>query len=319
MNELLLFHAGNRQFGVALPLVRSIQGAKSLFEEPADGEHEPSDAGQKRNFCTPPPRCSHSYVRIPEAEFPVPIYDLSAILGDGLPSESSENKKVMFVSVRDHSIALKVDRVERVISVEKDRIESLSPVFRGYALNWFPRVLKQNDSLILLLNPGGILGIEEEYQADEDDLSQTEDIPDNEALQVPDDESLAVSEESEADWSALRGEEAEQIPVESLRTEEFQPEDLIYPEIPDPEIPSLSEVFETERPDISPKPEFPTDPEKLESLLSHIVKQEIMSEMILSILTPYMEEAVEQEIGMVKKIWRNNLKKKRKEKRERTG
>ncbi|OQX28431.1 MAG: hypothetical protein BWK80_00040 [Desulfobacteraceae bacterium IS3] len=336
MNELLLFHAGNRQFGVALPLVRSIQGAKSLFEEPADGEHEPSDA-------EPPPRCSHSYVRMPESEFPVPIYDLSAILGGSLPSESSENRKVMFVVVQDHHIALKVDRVERVISVEKDRIELNSPVFAGNALTWFPRVLKHDDNLILLLNPGGILGIKEEYSEDdadlkEDDLFQHQEMPDEEAFssQVSDDEDIrsvenfADKEESEQDFPQTEPTEEASFSVADIQADEFQPEDMIsedIPEYPDAEILSLSEALQTGETVYPEIPEEPAaslvsdlaekklpDPKTLENLLTHIVKQEIVSDMILHILTPHLEEAVEQEIGIVKKIWLNKMKKKRNEK-----
>jgi chemotaxis signal transduction protein len=339
MNELLLFHAGNRQFGVDLPLVRSIQGAKSLCEEPADGEHEPSDAEQKCNFCTPPPTWNHSYVRMPDAESLIPIYDLSAILGGSLPSESSENRKVMFVVVRDHPIALKVDRVERVISVEKDRIESLSPVFAGNALTWFPRVLKQDDNLILLLNPGGILGIEEEYYEDagdpkEDDLFQPQEMPDEVAnySRVSDAvsdirgvENLADTEESEQDLPQTEPPGEASFSVADIQADEFQPEDMISAEIqeyPDAEILSLSEALqtgETVYPEIPEKPAHAVgfdlaekklpDPKTLENLLTHIVKQEIVSDMILRIFTPHLEEAVEQEIGIVKKIWLNKLKK----------
>ncbi len=343
MNELLLFHAGDRQFGVALSLVRSIQGAKTLCEEPADGEHEPSDAElpvqKKADFnktvCTPP----DVYVRMPDAESPVPLYDLSAILGGSFYSESSENKKVMFVVVQNHPIALKVDRVERVISVEKDRIESLSPVLGGQALAWFPRVLKQEDNLILLLNPGGILGIEEEYQEeDEDDLLQSREISVDEEPAGPEDS------EQDLPQTELPGEAVseEQLSLADIRTDDFQPEDsqedIIDPEckadlhthagepcIPDAEILSLSEAFQTgeipeEAAQAQPgtpgwvKPAFPDDPETLENLLAHIVKQEIMSDMILHIVTPHLEQAVEQEIGMVKKILRKNLKKVRNEK-----
>ncbi|GEM_PF-3467154 len=353
MNELLLFHAGNRQFGVELPLVRSIQGAKSLCEEPAEGEHEPSDAGlsvqKNADFnntdCTPPPTWNHSYVRMPDAESPIPIYDLSAILGGSLPSESSENRKVMFVVVQDHPIALKVDRVERVISVEKDRIESLSPVFAGNSLTWFPRVLKQDDNLILLLNPGGILGIEDEYCEDagdlkeEDDLFQPREMPDEEAFpsRVSDEvsdirgvENLADTEESEQDLPQTEPAEEAGFSVADIRADEFQPEDMIseeIPEYPDAEILSLSEALQTGDTVYPEIPEEPAaavvsglaekklpDPKTLENLLTHIVKQEIVSDMILRIFTPHLEEAVEQEIGIVKKIWLKNLKKVRNEK-----
>lgn len=344
MNELLLFHAGDRQFGVPLPLVKSIQGAKTLCEEPAAEQQELSDAEcgsgeQKSDFCIHPLILSHSYVRMPEAEFPVPIYDLSAILGDASRPEASENKKVMFVSVQDHPLALKVDRVERVISVEKDRIESLSPVLGAHVLAWFPRVLKQEDNLVLLLNPGGILGIEDEYQeAEEDDLLQLREISDDEEPAGPDDseQNLPQTEPPEEAVSE------EELSLAEIRTDDFQPEDIIEditdpeckadvhthagePCIPDAEILSLSEAVRSgdipektiqTQPETPGwvKPAFPDDPETLENLLTRIVKQEIVSDMILHLLTPYIEQAVEQEIGMVKKIWRKNLRKVRNEK-----
>jgi len=154
MKELLLFQVGNRQFGLDLPLVRSIHGASAFFEKQVnDGDS-----------------------RVPMVRFQfedMPLYDLSAILGEDLcrqemkmgssatsqtqpPSYDPENKKVMLVSVQGSLVALKVDRIERVVSVTSDQIEAISPVFKGTALDWFPRVLKQEKQLILLLNPDGI-------------------------------------------------------------------------------------------------------------------------------------------------------------------
>ena len=156
MKELLLFQIGNRQFGLDLPLVRSIHGASAFFEEQVkDGDS-----------------------RVPMVRFQfedMPLYDLSVILGEELcrqevkmgssataqtqpspPSYEQENKKVMLVSAQGRLLALKVDRIERVVSASSDQIETLSPIFKGAALDWFPRVLKQDRQLILLLNPEGI-------------------------------------------------------------------------------------------------------------------------------------------------------------------
>lgn len=177
MKELLLFQVGNRQFGLDLPLVRSIHGARAFFEEqPEDGDSQ-----------------------VPMVRFQfedMPLYDLSALLGGALSrqkmqwgtdapspvprpndSDDPEHQKVMLVAVQGRLVALRVDRIERVVSVAGDQIEPLSPVFKGPALDWFPRVLRHDNQLILLLNPDGIRwDAARKTDALPDDLGELENI-----------------------------------------------------------------------------------------------------------------------------------------------
>ena len=60
------------------------------------------------------------------------------------------------VKVEEHSIGIIVNRVDQVVSVDNDRIESLSPIFKGASMSCFPNVLKHEDTLILILAPQGI-------------------------------------------------------------------------------------------------------------------------------------------------------------------
>jgi len=135
MKELLLFQAGNIQFGLNLPLVKSIHNVNARIEE---------QAGR-----------SHKLLQVMDGE-EFPLYDLPSILGDVTSSGDPMSQKVILVEAHEHPIALGVDRVERVVSVNSDRIQPLPPIFKGLSLSCFPQVLKHEDELILLLNPEGI-------------------------------------------------------------------------------------------------------------------------------------------------------------------
>ena len=141
MKELLLFQAGNIQFGLDLPLVKSIHSVNARFAE---------QAGR-----------SHRLVQVMDGE-EFPLYDLPTIFGDVTSSGDPMSQKVILVEAQEHPIALGVDRVERVVSVNSDRIQPLPPIFKGLPLSCFPKVLKHEDELILLLNPEGISDLKPE-------------------------------------------------------------------------------------------------------------------------------------------------------------
>ncbi|MBT8357791.1 MAG: chemotaxis protein CheW [Deltaproteobacteria bacterium] len=132
MKELLLFQAGNIQFGLNLPLVKSIQGVNARFAE---------QAGR-----------SHKLVQVMDGE-ELPLYDLPSILRDKTTSDEPMSQKVILVEAHEHPIALGVDRVKQVVSVSSDHIHPLPRIFNGSSLSCFPQVLKHEDALILLLNP----------------------------------------------------------------------------------------------------------------------------------------------------------------------
>jgi len=155
MKELLLFQAGNIQFGLNLPLVKSIQGVNARFAE---------QAGR-----------SHKLVQVMDGE-ELPLYDLPSILRDETPSDDPMSQKVILVEAHEHPIALGVDRVKQVVSVSSDRIYPLPRIFNGLSQNCFPRVLKHEDELILLLNPEEIENLEPKIPDTETDTPEPEAI-----------------------------------------------------------------------------------------------------------------------------------------------
>ena len=144
MQTLVLFQIGARQFGMDMPLVESIHRARSLFGE--QSEQTLNDTlelnGEEIVLC-----------------------DLPSLLGEEESSRDMAKKKVMLVKSGDHSMALIVDRVDGVISVETDLLAPLPPVFQGPALACFPRALARDDDLVLLLEPEGMSGVVREDAA----------------------------------------------------------------------------------------------------------------------------------------------------------
>jgi chemotaxis signal transduction protein len=135
MQRLVLFHVGDNQFGIDMAVTRSIETAGRLLGE------QPG-AADKRSLTV-------------DGE-EVPLFDLSTMLGGATSSCDPQGRKVMLVRSGGHHVALIVDRVDRVTEVGSGRIAPLPPVFRGPALAWFPRVLMQEDRLVLVLSPEGI-------------------------------------------------------------------------------------------------------------------------------------------------------------------
>lgn len=143
MKELLLFQVGTLQLGMDLSTVRSIQSAPGIA----------SNQVEKHNRFTP----------LTEDQ-DVPLYNLSAVLGDENSSANPENEKLIVVNAQDQPVGLIVERVDRVVKVDNDRIEPLSPIFKGPALSCFPRVLRHEDKLVLLLAPRGMMDIAQQMQ-----------------------------------------------------------------------------------------------------------------------------------------------------------
>jgi len=141
MKELLLFQAGKFQFGLNLPLVKSIHSVNARFAEQAGRSHRLMQVMDGDEF---------------------PLYDLPSILKDETSSGDPIGQKVIMVEAHEHPIALGVDRVERVVSVNSDRIHPLPLIFKGLPLSCFPQVLKHEDELILLFNPEEIENLEPE-------------------------------------------------------------------------------------------------------------------------------------------------------------
>jgi chemotaxis signal transduction protein len=138
MKELLLFQAGAMQLGMDLSSVMSIQSMPgTLSRQP-----------EKHNLFAP----------LTEAQG-ISLIHLSAILGNENFSADPEIKKLIVVRTPDKPVGLIVERVDRVIKTDTNRIEPLSPIFRGPALSCFPRVFKHEGRLVLLLAPQAMVNI----------------------------------------------------------------------------------------------------------------------------------------------------------------
>jgi len=290
-NELLLFQAGNRQFGLSLLIVKSIHGANVFAEE---------QLGQEDAAVGIQPFLNQTRIRIPNTEFSVPLYNLSSILaedsflyhsgnnpvseGEFVPdpgqtypcSESGTGvkEKVMLLNVRNHPLALKVDRVDGVVSVESSQIEPLSPIFKGTSLDWFPQVLKRNGNLILILNPEGIEGRKKEDEEDSStDLTcaiQTDAVVEEKKHTEPTDTASDIRHPASNLMEAVGTELDSEITLTPLLMEDI-------------------------------------DPKKLEGTLTRIIKGEKMSDMVLQIFARQLEETVAQEIGKVKQFLMKKL------------
>jgi len=143
MKELLLFQVGAMQLGMDLSFVKSIQGAPGIASEAVEKHNRFASMVEDQN---------------------VSLYNLSAVLGDENSSADPENEKLIVVNAQDRPVGLIVERVDRVIKVDNDRIEPLSPIFHGPALSCFPKVLKHEGKLVLLLTPQGIVDIARQMQ-----------------------------------------------------------------------------------------------------------------------------------------------------------
>ena len=138
MTELLLFRVGAAQFAIDLPLISNIQSAKSSIVLQNEG-----GAGLLQT----------------ESGEEIPLFDLAYFfLGNGYPQDSRD-KKIMRLELDENPLALIVDRVDQVVGIDNENLEPLSLIFKGPAQACFPFVLKQRDSLVLLLAPEGFVKI----------------------------------------------------------------------------------------------------------------------------------------------------------------
>jgi chemotaxis signal transduction protein len=147
MQELLLFQIGAMQLGMDLSYVMNIQGASGIASEQAEKQNRFASMAEGHN---------------------VALYNLSAILGVENSAADPENEKLIVVNAQDQPVGLIVERVDRVIKVANDQIEPLSPIFQGPSLSCFPKVLKHEGKLVLLLAPQGMVDIIRQMQKYQD-------------------------------------------------------------------------------------------------------------------------------------------------------
>ena len=135
MKKMLLFQVGARPFGIDLPRVKSIQSVKHIVDVGAEGSNQLTRLFDDKQTA---------------------LYDLVSIFEKETACRDFENEKLIMVEADGQSMGLIVSRVNQVISVDNDRIQPLSPIFKGASMACFPKVLKQEDTLILILAPEGI-------------------------------------------------------------------------------------------------------------------------------------------------------------------
>ncbi len=229
-----------------LSLIRSIYKTDAFFE----GQAEKRDSGERALNQT------EQTLFIDGKE--IPLYDLSLLLSEGSAVSDSDGKRIMLTDIQGHFIAVKADRIENVISVAGDRIEPLPPVFGNPSLICFPRVLKQADTLILLLD---IEGIEKSKISQASKISKIS-------------QASKISKTSQASkiskTSEVSGDELNLISSAILK--------------------SIKELAE----DIKP--------EELETLLTRIVQEKIIADIIIRHLKKIIERSVFLEIKRIKKV-----------------
>ena len=135
MKKVLLFQVGTRPFGTDLQLVKSIQSVKHIVDERVEGSNPLGRVFDDKQSS---------------------LYDLVSIFEKENAGRDFENEKLIMVEAEEKFMGMIVSRIDRVVSVDIDRIEPLSPLFKGASMACFPKVLKHEDALILLLAPEGI-------------------------------------------------------------------------------------------------------------------------------------------------------------------
>jgi len=184
-----------------------------------------------------------------------PLYNLLSILGEEKSSDSRQSEKFIVVKAQDQQVGLIVDRVDRVVTVDSDRIEPLSPIFKGPARSCFPRVLKHEDKLVLLLAPEGIVNIAQETQKPTNLRDGLDSIKQDEARSEARSADTAVSShhtEVASDPFFAKDDHSEQD--EFNETELPQSNPIISAQGPDPEVQRI-EPTEVDFQSQFPKPE----------------------------------------------------------------
>ena len=135
MKTMLLFQVGNGSYAIDLTSVRSIQSVKHITDERNKGG---IPFGQM------------------QSEEQTALYDLISFFENETVDRDDETEKIVMVENEGRSMGLIVSRVDNVITVDREKLQPLSPIFRKVAASCFPKVLKHEDRLILLIAPVAI-------------------------------------------------------------------------------------------------------------------------------------------------------------------
>ncbi len=140
MTEIMLFHTADRVFGVELAHVREVHRANMV------PLHDPSENSPE----------SRMLAGFPDGKS-APLHDLCGILAETACTLPGKHGKILRIDAGNRELALRVEDTGRVIEAEPERILPLPDVFGEKTNAWFPRVLVREETLILLLNPSGMI------------------------------------------------------------------------------------------------------------------------------------------------------------------
>lgn len=90
----------------------------------------------------------------------VPVLDLRERLGLAAPSPS-EQARLVVVTLEDGPVALIVDAVHEVLSVESDAVETAPPVYRGLAREYVQGIVRREERIFVLLDAGRLVSSQE--------------------------------------------------------------------------------------------------------------------------------------------------------------
>lgn len=95
----------------------------------------------------------------------IPVYDLRAKFG--LPAASEEDRQYIIVRVKDSKIALEVDGVKEIHDVYDEDIFNVPPIIINQNTKYLKKVIKSENTLIVLIDVDYLLSEEEMKKIDE--------------------------------------------------------------------------------------------------------------------------------------------------------
>jgi len=145
MREIMLFRAGDRQFGMDLSWVKRVYRAADLTE--VQGKIDADTEGLR--FC-----------RLPDGA-EMPLYDFPMIFGNMPHARTafSPGRKIILLEADGTALSILADHIDHVVETDADHFFPLHPVFGEKSRKWFPAVFRTGTRLIPLLYPGGMAGI----------------------------------------------------------------------------------------------------------------------------------------------------------------
>ncbi len=136
--KMMLFNVGNKRFAMDISYIKKVHTGNDISFLSNDGKEEK--------------------IRIPEG-IEMPLHNLPAIFNKR-PSDYGKNQlKVLCLNADGKFLAIGVDHIEKVINIPDNDLESLPPIFRGESRKWFPFIFIKNGELIPVIDPLGIINI----------------------------------------------------------------------------------------------------------------------------------------------------------------